>query len=85
MSTFNFVFGVVLGERILKHTNNFEQNTSLIVAEMPIPLQISLVLVLSASGGFAKEATNFYKRLASLLADKWDQPYSKTMNCMVEM
>ena len=43
MSTFNFVFGVVLGERILKHTNNFEQNTSLIVAEMPIPLQISLV------------------------------------------
>ena len=37
-------------------------------------------LVLSASGGFAKEATNFYKRLASLLADKWDQPYSQTMN-----
>ena len=29
-------------------------------------------LVLSASGGFAKKATNFYKRLASLLADKWD-------------
>ena len=37
-------------------------------------------LVLSASGGLAKEATNFYKRLASLLADKWDQPYSQTMN-----
>ena len=28
----------------------------------------------------AKEATNFYKRLASLLADKWDQPYSQNMN-----
>ena len=38
------------------------------------------LLVLSASGGFAKKATNFYKRLASLLADKWDQPYSQTMN-----
>ena len=37
-------------------------------------------LVLSASGGFASEATNFYKRLASRLADKWDQPYSLTMN-----
>ena len=37
-------------------------------------------LVMSASGGLAKEATNFYKRLASLLAEKWDQPYSCTMN-----
>ena len=37
-------------------------------------------LVLSASVGLTKEATNFYKRLASLLADKWDQPYSQTMN-----
>ena len=37
-------------------------------------------IVLSASGGFAREATNFYKRLASRLADKWDQPYSLTMS-----
>ena len=37
-------------------------------------------LVLSASGGFAKEATNFYKRLASKLAEKWDHSYSLTMN-----
>ena len=37
-------------------------------------------LVLSASGGLTKKATNFNKRLASLLADKWDQPYSQTMN-----
>ena len=34
----------------------------------------------SASGGLSKEATTFYKRLASLLADQWDQPYSTTMN-----
>ena len=33
-------------------------------------------LVMSASGGFAKEATNFYK----MLAVKWDQPYSRTTN-----
>ena len=37
-------------------------------------------LVMSASGGFAKEATNFYKMLASKLAVKWDQPYSRTTN-----
>ena len=37
-------------------------------------------LVLSATGGWAREASVFYKRLASLLADKWYQPYSSTMN-----
>ena len=36
-------------------------------------------LVLSATGGMAKEATNFYKRLASLLAEKWDQSYNNTL------
>ena len=28
----------------------------------------------------ARDSRNFYKHLASLLADKWDQPYSTTMN-----
>ena len=28
----------------------------------------------------AHEATIFYKRLASCLATKWDQPYSSTMS-----
>ena len=37
-------------------------------------------LVLSATGGMANEATAFYKRLASHLANKWDQPYSTTMS-----
>ena len=37
-------------------------------------------LVMSATSGWAKEATNFYKRLASRLVDKWDQPYNRTMN-----
>ncbi len=37
-------------------------------------------LVLSASGGLGKEATVFYKRLASLLAEKWDQPYHQVIN-----
>ena len=37
-------------------------------------------LVLFTSGGFAKEATNFYKCLASKLAEKRDHPYSLTMN-----
>ena len=38
------------------------------------------LLVFSASGGLAKEATYFYKHLASRLAEKRDQPYSCTMN-----
>jgi len=29
-------------------------------------------LIFSATGGMANEATLFYKRLASLLSDKWD-------------
>ena len=37
-------------------------------------------LVLSATGGMAKEATVFYKRLASCLAMKLDCPYSSTMS-----
>ena len=36
-------------------------------------------LVFSATGGMAKQSTTFYKRLASLLADKWEQPYSSTL------
>ena len=43
-------------------------------------------LVLLATGGMASEATVFYKRLASCLATKWDQPYSQTMSwlrCLV--
>ena len=37
-------------------------------------------LVLSATGDMAKEATVFYKRLASCLTAKWDQLYSVTMS-----
>ena len=36
-------------------------------------------LVISATGGLAKEATILYKRLASMLASKWDTPYSSTL------
>ena len=36
-------------------------------------------LVLSATGGMANKDTVFYKRLASYLATKWDQPYSSTL------
>ncbi len=32
-------------------------------------------LVMSATGGMANQATVFYKRLASSLAQKWYQPY----------
>ena len=37
-------------------------------------------LVLSTMGGMGREATAFYKRLASLLASKWDTPYCRTLN-----
>ena len=36
-------------------------------------------LIFSASGGMAREATTFYKRLASLLSTKREQSYSSTM------
>ena len=37
-------------------------------------------LVLSASGGIAREATNFCKNLASKLAMKWNQSHSTTIS-----
>ena len=36
-------------------------------------------LVFSATGGMAKQCSTFYKRLASLLANKWDHSYSSTL------
>ncbi len=36
-------------------------------------------LVLSATGGLGNEANTFYKRLASMLATKWDNNYSSTL------
>ena len=39
-------------------------------------------LLFSATGGMAKQSTTFYKRLASLLADKWEHPYSSTLSCL---
>ena len=36
-------------------------------------------LVFSLSGGMGKEASQFYKRLASLLSTRWEQPYSVTL------
>ena len=36
-------------------------------------------LVLSSTGGMGKAASVFYKRLASMISEKRDVPYSKTM------
>ena len=36
-------------------------------------------LVMSLTVGLGREATSMYKRIASLLTTKWDQPYSKIM------
>ena len=36
-------------------------------------------LVIAATGGLGNEATTFYKRLASMLSQKWDTPYSTTL------
>ncbi len=43
-----------------------------------MPAQVT-PLVVSATEGLGNEAKTFYKRLASLLASKWDNPYNKTM------
>ena len=39
-------------------------------------------LVMSLSGGCGNSASTCYKRLASMLAEKWDQPYSNTLAWM---
>ena len=36
-------------------------------------------LVFSATGGLGSQANTFYKRLASLLSEKWDFSYSSTL------
>ena len=36
-------------------------------------------LVFSASGGMGPSATTVYSKLASMLSDEWDQPYSRCM------
>ncbi|XP_064389143.1 uncharacterized protein LOC135337174 [Halichondria panicea] len=36
-------------------------------------------IVLSATGGMEKQSTTFYKRLASRLAEKWEQTYCSTL------
>ena len=36
-------------------------------------------LVLSVTGGMGAEASTFYKRLAAMLSQKWEIPYSKTL------
>ena len=36
-------------------------------------------LVFSATGGLGIQVSTFYKRLASLLVEKWDHPYSSTL------
>ena len=43
-------------------------------------MDIQLPLVFSLTVSTAKEATVFYKRLASLLSEKQQQPYSITLN-----
>ena len=37
-------------------------------------------LVMSSTGGLGPATTSTYKRLATLLSAKWDQPYSLTMS-----
>ena len=58
-----------------KHTY-FSLHTELTKNEEESISTESAPVVLFATGGMANEATFFYKRIASLLALKWDQPYS---------
>ena len=42
-------------------------------------------LVFSATGRMGHEANILYKRLASLLSEKWKEPYAAVLNCMDKM
>ena len=41
-------------------------------------------LVFSTSGGMDTTATIIYKRIASMLADKQEKPYSRTIHCILK-
>ena len=58
-------------ENIKKHA--YEQRIRDIEHSSFIPL------VMSVTGGLGHIATTTYKRLASVLSSKWNQPYSTTM------
>ena len=67
-----------LSSAYLKHENEkrrtYEQRVREVERASFVPI------VLSATGGMGKQASVFYKRLASLLAEKRDTSYSATMN-----
>ena len=42
-------------------------------------------LVFLVTGGMGREATCFYKHLASMLAQKWDHPYCTTWNLVAKV
>ncbi len=56
---------------------NVERMRSVFVKLNGAALHLSLVF--SSSGGMGKAATVTYQRLASLLSDKWNSPYSVIM------
>ena len=39
-------------------------------------------LIFSAMGGMAHEASTFYKRLASLLSERWTNQYADVLGCI---
>ena len=55
------------------HENAYEQRIREVEHGSFVPL------VLSVTGGMGRIATTTYKRLASLLSSKWNQPYSNTL------
>ncbi len=55
--------------------SNCLQETRVNKKKGPMNKEFFSPLVLSATGGLAREATTFYKRLASMLSSKWDQTY----------
>ena len=57
-----------------------EKRRSYCQKEAEVELVSFTPLVFSSTAGTAKEASIFYKRLASLLSEKWEQSYSITLN-----
>ncbi len=76
----NSSISIKLLQKTWKHENEFMKKELQILNSHPSLYYILLTpLILSATGGMAKQSTIFYKRLASLVAEKWDQPYSSTL------
>jgi len=69
------VFLAIVPPVLFTESMNCVRNIHMKFAYVRLNRVLFTPLIFLATGGMANEATMFYKRLASLLLDKWDSNY----------